>query len=517
MRKPRRKNKRWEYANYTKVITNVDLKLKNGSTEPLYCYTECLDYPDQYWYLEDVPVTSSTDICLAICAGSDIESLEKEWQKELILPLFLFYKGKMAFDDFLEKLREINQNIDSDDDTIWEIIDQLECIEDNDWKTEEDLIKWSGNIISDILEEPLLNEDAVKEIKIPDVPIPASDIECIEWTSYDYCQIRYIDWCSQEDYDEFRSDSHTEPSTPHFKYLLTKWTVYKNEWAIGTNRSDDPLGCGEECSVEEALYSGDIDKLNSEWWYREDESIFYINHNTPPEPEKHESLKSYEFPAGLKEIKAEYEDQFRLIEKVTIPDSAEIIQSNTFLWSWLKSVYIPDGVKEIGDSAFYKSGFLESVHLPNALQKIGEKAFDECSQNLVLEIPKSVSEIGFTERRDILQYASKHNVKIHIDSDQWECYDIYKLIKKYIDKNDSEMIRLLIDIFDIPDDFMEFWHVGIMHDAISSDSAGITANLLNSGKLRFLDEELEYLIDYAIESGKPEHTACLLNYKNEKK
>ena len=89
-------------------------------------------------------------------------------------------------------------------------------------------------------------------------------------------------------------------------------------------------------------------------------------------------------------------------------------------------------------------------------------------------------------------------------------------MKKYIEKNDSEMIRLLIDIFDIPDEFMEFWHVGIMHDAISSDSAGITANLLNSGKLRFTDEELEYLIDYAAKSGKPEHTACLLNYKNEK-
>ena len=54
-----------------------------------------------------------------------------------------------------------------------------------------------------------------------------------------------------------------------------------------------------------------------------------------------------------------------------------------------------------------------------------------------------------------------------------------------------------------------------MHDAISSDSAGITANLLNSGKLRFTDEELEYLIGYTIESGKPEHTVCLLNYNNE--
>jgi len=73
-----------------------------------------------------------------------------------------------------------------------------------------------------------------------------------------------------------------------------------------------------------------------------------------------------------------------------------------------------------------------------------------------------------------------------------------------------------MSVLELPDEFMEFWHVGIMHDAISSDSAEITANLLNSGKLRFTDEELAYLIDYATESGKPEHTACLLNYKNEK-
>ena len=97
-----------------------------------------------------------------------------------------------------------------------------------------------------------------------------------------------------------------------------------------------------------------------------------------------------------------------------------------------------------------------------------------------------------------------------------DCLTIYQVIKEFISKSDPEMVRLLINALDITEEFMEFWHVCILHDAISSDSAEITANLLNSGKLRFTDEELEYLIDYAAESGKPEHTACLLNYKNER-
>ncbi len=438
----------------TEVITSVDLKLKNGSTVHIFCDTSALYYPDEYKYLEEIEVTSSTDICFFICVGPNIENFESKWQKEIILPMFLFYKGKMTFDDFLEKLREINRGIDSDvDDTVWEIIDQLECISEDDYDSDEDLITWCKNIISDILEEPLLNMEAVKEVQVPNKPISASDIEYIFWKSYDYCQIRYIDWCSQEDSDEFRSDSHTEPGTPHFKYLLAKWTDYKKRWAPASNLYNF-YGCADECSVEEAICSGDIDKLAPEWWYNERLDKFYINHNKPLETDIHESPKSNTILSELNDKKSENEEQFR-----------ELIQSNTFLNSLMESAYIQD------------------------------RFFNE----------------EFTVLRDILQYAVNH--KIHINTDQCECHDIYALLKKYIDKNDSEMIRLLIDILDIPDEFMDFWHVGLLHDAISSNSAETTAILINSVKLRFTDKELEYLIDFAIESKKPEHTACLLNHK----
>ena len=57
-------------------------------------------------------------------------------------------------------------------------------------------------------------------------------------------------------------------------------------------------------------------------------------------------------------------------------------------------VIIPDGVKVIGEKAFYECNKLTSVVLPNSVNKIKEKAFFGCSLLRNINIPTGVTQIG---------------------------------------------------------------------------------------------------------------------------
>ena len=58
-------------------------------------------------------------------------------------------------------------------------------------------------------------------------------------------------------------------------------------------------------------------------------------------------------------------------------------------------VTVPEGVKEIGASAFRNNSALESVEFPEGLEKIGANAFQNCTGlKGALELPESLTEIG---------------------------------------------------------------------------------------------------------------------------
>ena len=41
----------------------------------------------------------------------------------------------------------------------------------------------------------------------------------------------------------------------------------------------------------------------------------------------------------------------------------------------MKDINLPEGLKEIGDEAFYDCNSLESIYIPESVEKIGKRAF----------------------------------------------------------------------------------------------------------------------------------------------
>ncbi len=127
---------------------------------------------------------------------------------------------------------------------------------------------------------------------------------------------------------------------------------------------------------------------------------------------------------------------------ITIPESVQNISSGAFAgcynfepglliyangtkcYGWLgpeelcTEVVIPDGVKEIGDQAFYKSFYgLTSITFPEGLESIGEMAFADCDALTTAELPSSLTSLGYgafmyCNNLNLTIKASKTNVKL---------------------------------------------------------------------------------------------------------
>ena len=83
-------------------------------------------------------------------------------------------------------------------------------------------------------------------------------------------------------------------------------------------------------------------------------------------------------------------------ENVTIPDGVLKIGHRAFCNGdrSVKTVTIPDSVKEIENGAFEYCRNLISVTIPNSVTKIGAGAFSKCSSLTSVTIPESVTEIN---------------------------------------------------------------------------------------------------------------------------
>ena len=105
-------------------------------------------------------------------------------------------------------------------------------------------------------------------------------------------------------------------------------------------------------------------------------------------------LKSIAFPRNIAII-GDYMFAGTSFEKIKLPDTVVIIKGHAF-WSCrnLESVYLPDSVERIDDSAFNKSTNLREIRLSNSMVEIPAFMCESCCSIEYIDIPYSVKHIS---------------------------------------------------------------------------------------------------------------------------
>ena len=102
-----------------------------------------------------------------------------------------------------------------------------------------------------------------------------------------------------------------------------------------------------------------------------------------------------EIPEGIKEIGESAFKRCKNLLSVSFPNTLERIQQFAFEGNkQLESLILPEGLKEIGHSAFMECENLLSVSFPNTLERIRKFAFSGCKQLERLNLPEGLKEIG---------------------------------------------------------------------------------------------------------------------------
>ena len=111
----------------------------------------------------------------------------------------------------------------------------------------------------------------------------------------------------------------------------------------------------------------------------------------------------YAIPAGTKIIgaRAFSDNSFQpqvwdidILTTVDVPASVEVIEEGAFSCAHIESIYLPEGLKEIGDRAFYECNDLYSIQIPESVQKIGDEVFRSCDSLYEIAIPNNTEIIG---------------------------------------------------------------------------------------------------------------------------
>lgn len=108
------------------------------------------------------------------------------------------------------------------------------------------------------------------------------------------------------------------------------------------------------------------------------------------------------------------------LKQITLPKNLKIIGDDTFKWSGLTSIVIPEGVTEIGSRAFEACANLTSVTLPQSIRRMGDSAFGSCTSLVDVNIPQKVIEYfsGYSDQEKYDTGSFKGSSKISASSQQ---------------------------------------------------------------------------------------------------
>ncbi|MBQ8286852.1 MAG: leucine-rich repeat domain-containing protein, partial [Thermoguttaceae bacterium] len=85
----------------------------------------------------------------------------------------------------------------------------------------------------------------------------------------------------------------------------------------------------------------------------------------------------------------------RRLQAITLPDGLKTIGDHAFYHcNDLQTVTLPDGLKTIGDHAFYHCQALQAITLPDGLKDVGRYAFGYCQALRIIAFPGSRPRFG---------------------------------------------------------------------------------------------------------------------------
>ena len=106
-------------------------------------------------------------------------------------------------------------------------------------------------------------------------------------------------------------------------------------------------------------------------------------------------IENITLPEGMTEIGNSAFSGCGSLTSIEIPDGVTSIGGSAFYGcSSLASIAMPDSVMSIGGWAFYRCSNLTSITVPDGVTSIGNRAFDNCSSLVSITIPDSVTSIG---------------------------------------------------------------------------------------------------------------------------
>ncbi len=152
---------------------------------------------------------------------------------------------------------------------------------------------------------------------------------------------------------------------------------------------------------------------------------------------------SFEIPNSVREIAHSAFYRAELLSEIYIPDSVEIISDWSFVRCYsLKSINIPKNVKNVGSGAFRECFALEKVVLPEGLKTISKRAFYQCYSLMSITIPSTVDYISieaFEECFKLMEVINKSKLGITTQSEEYGKVAYYAL---EVHRGESKVVRI---------------------------------------------------------------------------
>lgn len=146
------------------------------------------------------------------------------------------------------------------------------------------------------------------------------------------------------------------------------------------------------------------------------------------------------------------------LKEITLPDRVTSIETEAFYNSGVSRIKFPDGLKNIGERAFYKCTRLNSIFFPDNLEVIKKGAFYKCENLETLDFPKNLQSIEAEAFYDCLKL-KKINLKNGIQKIGGRafhgCSKLYKIIipetLSEIGESAFEGCNKLVEIYNFSD------------------------------------------------------------------